>query len=313
MGVGIKHAAILFALPLLGVTSACKDIAIRPSGPPLAVATGGSATADLAALERRTGGRLGVQVMRIDGEVVLSHRNGERFAMCSAFKLPMAGVVLDAVQRGQLGLQDVLPYTRADVLSHSPVLTQHLRGDTGQVTVEQALAAAVTFSDNGATNLLLARIGGPQGLTAAWRDWGDATTRLDRTETTLNENRAGDPRDSSTPRALSEITGAMLYGQRLSAQHRALLRRWTRESTTGSARFRAGLSSTWASGDKTGTCADFTAPNAQINDIVWFEGADGQPYVFAVMLDRPTASGDVSQAAMAEVARIAALSVTRLH
>ncbi len=50
------------------------------------------------------------------------------------------------------------------------------------------------MSDNTGANLLLAKVGGPAGLTSIFRELGDGVTRLDRTETDLSENAPGDAR-----------------------------------------------------------------------------------------------------------------------
>lgn len=61
--------------------------------------------------------------------------------------------------------------------------------------------AAQTTSDGAAANLLLRELGGPAAFTAYCRARGDGTTRLDRFEPERNEVRAGDERDTTTPRA----------------------------------------------------------------------------------------------------------------
>ena len=68
--------------------------------------------------------------------------------------------------------------------------------------MEELARAAVVVSDNTAANLLLARLGGPPGLTQFVRSLGDATTRLDRNEPDLNVNDPGDDRDTTSPRAM---------------------------------------------------------------------------------------------------------------
>lgn len=302
---------VMMAMPLavIGLVSGCNmSSPVTNSGNPDTMVTRPVPNPQLVALEQRVGGRLGVQIMREDGATIIAHRANERFAMCSSFKLPLAAVVLSAVEQGRVTLTDAMPYTRAELPSHSPALTERLSGNRGSITVEAALAETVKVSDNGAANLLLARIGGPAGFTQAMRGWGDDVTRIDRTEPTLNANDAGDVRDTSSPHALTRSIGQMLYGTTLNAENRSRLRRWTAESATGSARFRAGLPAGWAAGDKTGTCAAFSAPNTQVNDIGWFETPDGTRYLFAVLLDRPTV-GDGAQAAIADVARLAVQAI----
>ena len=64
------------------------------------------------------------------------------------------------------------------------------------------LCAAIVVSDNAAANILLTGIGGPPALTAFMRNVDDKISRLDRCEPELNSNMPGDPRDTTTPRAM---------------------------------------------------------------------------------------------------------------
>ena len=74
-------------------------------------------------------------------------------------------------------------------------------------------AAAVEVSDNTAANLLLGLAGGPAGLTASLRRYGDRITRLDRNEVSLNTNLPGDPRDTTTPDAMvATMRKTLLFG-----------------------------------------------------------------------------------------------------
>ena len=251
----------------------------------------------LAAIERASGGRLGVALVNANGQVLLSHRQDERFAMCSTFKLLLAGFVLD----NQVGsLRAPLLYGRADILPNSPVSEDRLSSSgRGQMNVNSASMAIVVRSDNTAANLLLRHIGGPERLNAWLRGRGDRITRLDRYETALNENRRGDPRDTTSPLAMARSSHLLLIGNSLRASHRRWLREWTTESSTGLRRIRAGLPAGWAAGDKTGTCGN------AVNDVAFFRTPAGNEYILAVYLDRPT---DVArgEAAIADVARVAA-------
>nr|VUD30554.1 beta-lactamase [Raoultella sp. NCTC 9187] len=94
------------------------------------------------------------------------------------------------------------------------------------MTVAGLCAAAITLSDNTAANLLLASVGGPQGLTAFLRRSGDQTSRLDRWETELNEALPGDARDTTTPQAMAKTLRNLLTSSVLSAASRQQLRSW---------------------------------------------------------------------------------------
>lgn len=251
-------------------------------------------------IEQRSGGRLGIAVVDGRGKLVSADRGNERFAMCSTFKLLLAGQVLERAAKG-VSLRTPLSFTRGDLVSYSPG-TEKLIGPDGMGEQRLGFAArdAVVLSDNTAANLILKQIGGPAAFTAALRRSGDAVTRLDRIEPGLNENAPGDERDTTSPIAMATSAAAYVFGDRLNPDYRKQLRGWMIESATGLKRIRAGLPQGWIAGDKTGTCG------TAYNDVAFVETTGGQKYVIAIYLDRPTVEGDAASAVIAEATRIVA-------
>lgn len=240
-------------------------------------------------LEEKIGGRVGVMAIDTGDDKALWYRADERFAMCSTFKWVLAACVLERVDRGEIGLGEVLSYSEADLLEYAPVAREHLA--KGALPVETLCAAAVSISDNTAANLLLARIGGPEALTAFLRRCGDEVTRLDRIEPDLNTNIPGDPRDTTTPRAMAETMRTILLGDVLASDSRRLLHQWLRDTRTGLARLRAGLPPDWVVGDKTGT-----GVNGAANDVAIVWPPDRPPILIAAYLSDSSARPDVLDA-----------------
>jgi len=262
-------------------------------------------TKDLANLERSVGGRLGVALLDTASGQITGHRLGERFALCSTFKLPLAGAVLREIDQGRLRPDQWVAYGKADMVAHAPVTTQNLA--RGGMTVAALAEAAQTTSDNPAANLLLKLIGGPAGFTAILRAAGDSITRLDRYEPQLNGVTGQDVRDTTTPTAMAHTTAHMLTSDWLSAASRETLIGWMVATTTGKLRLRAGLPAAWRAGDKTGTGM---APGMhdKYNDvaITWPPGK--APLVIAAFLETRYSHPNMraeDQAVLAEVGRIA--------
>jgi beta-lactamase class A len=206
----------------------------------------------------------------------MAHRADERFAMCSTFKWILAAAVLAQVDRGQLRLDERVPYGPAELLEYAPVTRQHV--SEGAMTVAALAEAAVVLSDNTAANLLLAKTGGPAGLTWFIRANGDVVTRLDREEPALNDVAPGDPRDTTSPRAMVELLRRLLCGgDALLVGSRDRLQGWMRACETGKRRIRAGLPTDWQVGDKTGT-----GPQNALNDVAIAVPQDLAPILVAV-------------------------------
>ncbi|MBI3203249.1 MAG: class A beta-lactamase [Myxococcales bacterium] len=250
-------------------------------------------------IEASAGGRVGVFALDTGTGRTLARRSDERFAMCSTFKWGLAAAVLERVDRAELALGQPVRYGERDLLEYAPVTRTHVA--RGSMSIDELAGATLTVSDNTAANLLLPLVGGPAGLTAFFRRLGDGVTRLDRTEPMLNENRAGDPRDTTSPRAMVGALHATLRTGKLALASRERLLAWMRASPTGRDRLRAGLPPNWTAGDKTGTCN-----RGAVNDvaIAWPPGRP--PILIAAYLSDSTRSLAELNAAQAEIGRIVA-------
>ena len=233
------------------------------------------AQAQIAAIERETGGHIGAFALDTHTGAQLSHRADQRFAMCSTFKLPLAAAVFAQVDRGELSLDQSIAFSGRDLVPYAPVVEKHLAA--GHISLGECCDAMVLLSDNVAANLVLPLIGGPAGFTRFMRSLGDELTRLDRNEPELNTNLPGDPRDTTTPRAMAHSLAALLTGRHLSELSRERLIDLMRRSSTGVQRIRAGLPADWNAGDKTGT-----GQRGAVNDIAaaWPPGRG--PLVFSI-------------------------------
>ena len=245
-------------------------------------------------IEAGSGGRLGVAVLQADGRLD-GHRLDERFPMCSTFKWLAAACVLHRVDAGLERLDRRVRFGRAVLLPHSPVAARHVGAG---MTVGELCHAAITTSDNAAANLILASFGGPAGLTRYARSLGDEVTRCDRTEPSLNEARPGDPRDTTTPRAMARLLHAALLGDALSPRGREQLARWLEATQTNGARLRADLPAGWRMGSKTGTGARGTT-----NDVGIFWPPGRPPVIVAAYLTESEAPEAARNGTVAQVAR----------
>lgn len=270
-----------------------------------------AAEAALAAAEKAVGGRLGVGILDTGSGRIVGQRLDERFAMCSTFKLALAAMVLREADAGRLSLDERIVYTKADLQSYAPITSQHLAD--GHMTVVALAEAAQTTSDNTAANLLLRRLGGPARFTASVRQAGDAVTRLDRFEPTLNLVVPGDDRDTTTPRAMATLVAKYLTTDYLSAASRERLIGWMVATTTGQKRIRAGFPADWRAGDKTGT-AQADEMTDKVNDIAIAFPPGRAPLVVTAYFDSVRKTGATQpgdEAALAAVGRAAAAWATR--
>ncbi|GAA3324886.1 hypothetical protein GCM10020331_054540 [Ectobacillus funiculus] len=126
-------------------------------------------------------------------------------------------------------LDEVITYTKDDLVTYSPITEKHV--DTG-MTLREICDAAIRYSDNTAGNLLLQKLGGPNGFEKkALRQIGDNVTEVDRFETDLNSAIPGDIRDTSTARALATNLKAFTVDDVLPNDKCTILTDWMRGGT----------------------------------------------------------------------------------
>ncbi|MEJ1161349.1 class A beta-lactamase [Prosthecomicrobium sp. N25] len=276
----------------------------RLSGP--ARAAGPRGLADLPAafarIETAARARLGVTVVDTGTGAGAAYRGDERFPLCSTFKALAAAAVLKRVDEGREDLARRVVYGADDLVTYSPGTERHV-GAPG-LSLAEIAEAAVTLSDNTAGNLLLRAVDGPSGLTAFLRAIGDGTTRLDRWETALNDVAPGDPRDTTTPNAMTASMRKLVLGDVLSAVSRERLAGWLVANKTGDARLRAGLPRDWRIGDKTGSGERGTANDVAV---AWPPGR--APVIVTVYLTDSPAPAEARNAAIADVGRAVAAAL----
>lgn len=218
---------------------------------------------------------VGVYGVNLADGRTLALRDGEMFAVCSTFKAYLAARVLQLAQQGELALTDTVFIDPAALVTYSPV-TEPEAGN--KMALGELCRAVLQISDNTAANLLLRRIGGPAAITDFARSIGDERTRLDRWETELNSALPGDPRDTTTPRAIGGGVRTLLTGTVLDDIHRSQLEEWMLGNQTSARSMRAGLPPGWTTADKTGA-----GGYGSTNDVGIAYGPEGQRVLLSVM------------------------------
>lgn len=203
-------------------------------------------------IERELDARVGFYKHDLHTREAMAYQADYRFALSSTFKLFACGALLMQVDKGESSLVDSVDIRDFEIVPYSPAINEYVSTKRFQVTLGAACGMMLSVSDNTAANIVLAEIGGPKGFTAFMRSIGDRVTRLDRWETELNEALPGDPRDTTTPRAIGESLESLILGDVLSESSRADLRLWLSRHRVADDLFRAALPSSWSIEDRTG-------------------------------------------------------------
>lgn len=232
---------------------------------------------ELEALEREFQARVGVSAFDTGTGAAVEYRADERFGYASTIKAFVAAEFL-----GQMPVEERdthVTWTREDVAAagYSPVTGE--RVDDG-LTWEQLAEAAVRQSDNAATNLVLDRIGGAEGLGAGLAKLGDTVTHVVNHEPALNVIRLGSTDDTTTPAAFTASFAALLQPRNLVAEDLTILLDWMRGNATGDALIRAGAPDGWIVADKSGGAGGMR------NDIALVTPPGRAPIVITVLTQK---------------------------
>jgi len=293
----VGAVALTLAIAPLAACAGAPAATERPSSSSSPAPTLAAPSADpaFAALEESFAARLGVYALDTGTGRAVEYRSDERFAYASTIKALAVAVVL--AETSDAELDTLVRYEASDLLDYAPVTAQHV--ETG-LTLRELCDAAIRYSDNTAANLLLEHLGGPAALDAALTAIGDEVTQVDRDEPELNEALPGDPRDTSTPHALATDLERFVLGDALDPADQATLGAWLVGNTTGDDLIRAGVSTGWTVGDKTGAAGYGTR-----NDIAVLWPPDGAPIVLAVLSSKDAPDADYDNALLAEATAVA--------
>ncbi|TDX31926.1 class A beta-lactamase [Rhodovulum visakhapatnamense] len=255
-------------------------------------------------LESALPARIGVAIRDSGSDWGWGHRDSERFLMASTFKSVLCAAVLDRADRGLLSLGDAVAIPPEAILDYAPVAETHVGGT---MTLGDLCLATLDMSDNTAANLLIARLGGPQEVTAFLRRIGDPVTRLDRTEPDLNLLDPADPRDTTSPAAMAATWQRLLLGDVLSPASRARLADWMSHGSVTASLIRASAPPGWTVSDKSGGGREYTR-----NLVAMIRAPGRAPVVVAIYLSDCPADWATRNAAVAEIgAAVIALLKTR--
>jgi beta-lactamase class A len=297
-------------------------------------------TPALAALaEKAMPGTLAVSIVDLATGEARGINSEKPMPMQSVFKLPLGIMVLDQADKGRLRLDEKIVLTKEQLSTpHSPIADAF--PGKKEYTIEQLVRAAIVESDNTAADILLKRIGGPEALTAFFKERGIASFRLDRYEYELQPQAVGlppfthqwigtkafmeavgqvpveaqqaamriylaDPRDRVTARHAAEILALLDKGRLLTPQSTAKIMNMLKGAVTGAARLKAGVPEGAIVYHKTGAGPTVEGVNSASNDVGIIELPDGRKLAVAVFLSGSELGAEQRDAIIAQVARLA--------
>ncbi|HEX5909795.1 MAG TPA: serine hydrolase [Thermoleophilaceae bacterium] len=189
--------------------------------------TAGPLLEELARIAAASKGTVGVAAIDLATGDVTAFNADERFAMASTFKVPVAVYALRLAQEGRLSLTEPVPVRREDMVEPG-ILFEHFRHPGVAVSLLNAMELSVTTSDNGATDIILGRVGGPAAVQAWLQSGGYTSMNIGRRtlRETFTPGVAPQPADAGTagldrtvtPREMARFLADLHRGQLLAAE-----------------------------------------------------------------------------------------------
>jgi beta-lactamase class A len=223
----------------------------------------------LAAMVTENPGEYGIAAMDLSTGRSISFNGNRSFPMASTMKIAVAAAYLAEVDAGRRSLDEAI----------------------GDSSARSLMDAMITRSDNRATDVLLATLGGPAQIDQWLRARGLTDIRVDRTIAQLLSARRDlqDVRDSSTPTAMLRLLRLIDTGGALTPESRFVLLDMMRRCRTGSNRIRGILPPGATVEHKTGTLSGYTgdvgfltSPSGQRIAVAFFaRGGENRPAVIA--------------------------------
>lgn len=297
-----------------------------------------SLQAEVTRLAARAGGTMGVGILHLETGASVYLNGGQSFPMASTYKIAMAVTLLQDVEAGRNSLTKRVEIRPEDLVVSS-TLTARLRYANSAVSVRNLLEIMLVISDNTATDLIFDEAGGGAEITARMRALGINGMRVDRNTADLirdylgwdnppmgekisladqidalsDEDREGvdpgrelldafnaDPRDNSTPEAMTALLAKIWRGEALGPEGTTLLKEIMERCETGNARLKGLLPEDTIIAHKTGTIGETT------NDVGVITLPHGRgTLIVTAFVKASTKPGPERERAIAEVARAA--------
>lgn len=202
-------------------------------------------------IEKKYGVKLGIAVIDSATNGKILYNAEDRFPFCSTGKVMVVSSVLAKSMKDPNILNKKIDITLQDVekSGYAPITKEYVEK---KISVTELCKAAIEYSDNAATNILLNNVSNINEVNKYARSLGDNTFRLDRNEPGLNSAIPGDILDTTTPEAMAVTLEKIVLGNSLAFKQKELLITWLKGNTTGDKKIRAGVPSNWIVGDKTG-------------------------------------------------------------
>ncbi|QQS47036.1 MAG: class A beta-lactamase [Acidobacteriota bacterium] len=244
---------------------------------------------EIARLGQTSGGVTGASIIHLETGRRISLNGDHRFPMASSYKVPIAVQLLTLVDDGKIRLDQMIEIRPSDLHPGSGTLTNLFKQPGVALSVRNLMELMLLISDNSATDVCLRLAGGAGAVTARMNqlgisgitvsrptiglisdwlgvseaDWSSTEFKYKRSLDAEGRKSAAarfdsDPRDTSTPDAMTALLEKIYRKSLLKPESAELLYDIMRRCQTGDARLKGILPAGTEVAHKTGTIGGTT-------------------------------------------------------
>lgn len=214
----------------------------------------------------------GLMFIDLDTGAYVGIEENASFAAASTIKIPVLVAFFQDVDAGKIRLDELLTI-KPEVIGSGSGEMQYKKPGT-QFTALETITKMITISDNTATNMIVARLGGIQALNQRFTQWGLTSTVIHNALPDLEGTNTTSPKD------MAMLMAMVNQGNGISARSRDRLID-IMQHTVNNSLLPKGLGTGATIAHKTGDIG------AMIGDIGLIDMPNGKRYIAAIMVKRP--------------------------
>ena len=261
----------------------------------------------IAAVDKNLDGQLGFSVLHLESGQEISHFGNKRFPMQSVYKFPIALVMLQAVDRGEFSLDQMVEISPSEYIpsnGHSPLRDRFPRGTS--MSVKELLRYNISESDGTACDVLLRLLGGTKETEKKLHALGITDMAIATTEMVQIKNDTIQYQNWATPRGMNQLLKVFHQGEVLSEPSGNLLKEFMSISTPWfDRRLKGKLPPGTKLIHKTGTSNNYQGLNRATNDIGIIELPNGEHLAVSAFIMDSRDQHQERENAIAQAARLA--------
>ena len=250
---------------------------------------------------------VGVAIQGIENNESLQINGNKHFPMQSVFKFHIALAVLNAVDNGELKLDQEVFISKSDLLPNtwSPIREKYPDEDV-KLTLAEIIKYTVSWSDNNGCDILIKMIGGPKEVENYVKKIGIDDIAINFDEEDMHKDWDAQFSNWTTPKAATDLL-ILFYTKKVlvDSTYKFLLKTMV-ETTTGKNKIKGQLPEGTIVAHKTGSSGtNDEGITAASNDIGIVTLPNGNHFAISVFVSNSKESEETNEKIIADISKLA--------